>query len=179
MDTGGAPGAAAHGHATSWSWPNGEWPPYYSSWWSSVFSGALTAVPPHERRVCNDPNVDEYCLGPFRILVAHTIPAADRCIHAFKATTGRCEGNVIGFDMEWRPDRQPGENNRVALIQLSSTGIVLLLRTALYPQFNLPHALWREVLCNPAVTLATCGWDGADKKKWDTSFGGVDRFTCR
>ena len=38
---------------------------------------------------------------------------------------------VLGVDLEWKPERRPGENNKVALLQLATERRALLLRTRL------------------------------------------------
>ena len=42
-------------------------------------------------------------------------------------------GSVVGFDIEWRPNRWRGQNNPVSLMQLSAGDKVLLIQLAYIP----------------------------------------------
>lgn len=41
----------------------------------------------------------------------------------------RVQDPVLAIDLEWRPDRRRWESNRVAMIQLASSTVAVLIRT--------------------------------------------------
>jgi len=80
-----------------------------------------------------------------------------------------CHRRAIGFDMEWRPDRESGSDHPVALMQFADGGTALLLRTHQTARW-LPQ-LVREVLTSTVVKKICVGYDGADRRKLESSFG--------
>ena len=61
---------------------------------------------------------------------------------------------ILGLDLEWKPDRYPGSNNPVALIQIASTTCCLLVRTGQL-QFQLSNDLLQLLRSDAAPTTPT------------------------
>jgi hypothetical protein len=75
--------------------------------------------------------------------------------------------DVLGFDMEWRPERFKTEHNPVALIQLSSSSICLLFH--MFELGYMPTAL-RLALENPHLPKVCHGFEKSDKLRLQREF---------
>ncbi|CAK0865984.1 unnamed protein product [Prorocentrum cordatum] len=75
---------------------------------------------------------------------------------------------TVGFDMEWKPDRYAGSDNRVALMQFSDAETAVLVRTHRTDAW-LPDVLV-ELLTGKRVTKICVGYDGSDKRKLLSTF---------
>jgi hypothetical protein len=76
---------------------------------------------------------------------------------------------VLGVDLEWRPDVRKGSCNKVALLQLASARLAVLVRVCALG-FRLPPPL-AAFLADPALTFVGYGWDGGDEGKAVATFG--------
>jgi hypothetical protein len=76
---------------------------------------------------------------------------------------------VLGVDLEWRPDVRRGSCNKVALLQLASARLAVLVRVCALG-FRLPPPL-AAFLADPALTFVGYGWDGGDEGKAVATFG--------
>lgn len=72
------------------------------------------------------------------------------------------------MDMEWKPDTVRGESNPIALLQLSSAGLVVVVRTL---TCGLPEAFRTGFLEDSDVELVVAGWANNDEQKFEESFG--------
>ena len=72
----------------------------------------------------------------------------------------------IGFDIEWRPDRDRSASNPVALMQLADNDTALLLRTHRSKRW-LPEIV-QQVLKSSVVRKACVGY-GGDRRKMELS----------
>ncbi|GAB4819761.1 hypothetical protein N2152v2_006807 [Parachlorella kessleri] len=100
------------------------------------------------------------------------LPAA---LHALR---GSMQDSCIAIDLEWRPDGYMGRagagSNKVALMQLASASLCVLVRCCRMPR--LPTVL-AEFLCDPTLTIVGYSWDGADQAKLTSTYGfGRERF---
>eukprot|EP01117_Protostelium_nocturnum_P020371 TRINITY_DN9123_c0_g1_i1.p1 TRINITY_DN9123_c0_g1~~TRINITY_DN9123_c0_g1_i1.p1 ORF type:complete len:416 (-),score=110.96 TRINITY_DN9123_c0_g1_i1:205-1452(-) len=75
---------------------------------------------------------------------------------------------ILGFDMEWKPNLSEGEDNPIALIQISSFSICLLFRMNILG--NIPPLL-RDLLVNPSVTKVGHTLDLSDSLKLKEQYG--------
>eukprot|EP00971_Amphidinium_carterae_P254585 5054428-Amphidinium_carterae.1 len=78
------------------------------------------------------------------------------------------EGLSLGWDLEWVPDRK-GENNPIALMQLSDDATCLLLRTHRSGSW-LPSSVWHCLESEDCKKICV-GYDANDRKKMKSSFG--------
>ena len=82
---------------------------------------------------------------------------------------------VISIDLEWRPDGAWGKDgqllppNPVAMIQLSSATVCLLIRVSSMG-FRLPPEV-TKFLQGPDITLLGFAWANSDEKKMQKTFG--------
>lgn len=82
---------------------------------------------------------------------------------------------VIAIDLEWRPEFAKGRSNPVAMVQLASSRVAVLIRTCRIvgtqglPK-ELPAAL-RAFLQDPSVLLLGFGWATGDEGKMQRTFG--------
>jgi hypothetical protein len=74
----------------------------------------------------------------------------------------------ISIDLEWKPETESGSFNKVALMQLSSATVCVLLHTSAM-SFTLPDPA-RDFLADPAHVLVGFAWDSADEAKFSRSF---------
>ena len=74
---------------------------------------------------------------------------------------------IVGLDLEWPMDN-PGEDNEIALIQISTFTQCLLLRTHIKPAI-LPEGV-RELLIDPNVIKSVATFDLADEGKLKNTF---------
>lgn len=70
-------------------------------------------------------------------------------------------GNLFGLDVEWRPNRARGENNKVALLQLCNDSECLIIQMLFLNQK--PEAL-HKLLSDPSKNLAGVGVLGDGKR---------------
>ncbi|EFJ51774.1 hypothetical protein VOLCADRAFT_87286 [Volvox carteri f. nagariensis] len=79
------------------------------------------------------------------------------------------QDRLIAIDLEWRPETVSGRVSPVALLQLSSASVCVVVRTCCMG-YDLPPAL-RSFLKDPAHVLLGFGWDSADELKMQGTFG--------
>lgn len=79
------------------------------------------------------------------------------------------QDSVIAIDLEWRPETAKGQFNKVALVQISSATVCVLIRTASMG-FQLPDAV-RSLLADPTTVVVGFAWEAADEQKLTRSFG--------
>jgi hypothetical protein len=75
---------------------------------------------------------------------------------------------VVAIDLEWRPTFTGGRFSPVALVQLASSRVAVLVRVC-----RMGHALplvLKEFLMDPGVVLLGCGWAGSDEEKMQGTF---------
>eukprot|EP00931_Biecheleriopsis_adriatica_P020599 TRINITY_DN13716_c0_g1_i2.p1 TRINITY_DN13716_c0_g1~~TRINITY_DN13716_c0_g1_i2.p1 ORF type:complete len:376 (+),score=78.49 TRINITY_DN13716_c0_g1_i2:69-1196(+) len=105
--------------------------------------------------------------GPIILLDAqaarldHLNEAEGRLLTALQAA-----GGILGLDLEWLPDRNRSENNKVALVQLAIGDSVWLIRTC---QISLPESV-RMILLDPNVVKLVASFDSKDRAKLADSF---------
>ncbi|KAI0639038.1 ribonuclease H-like domain-containing protein [Trametes polyzona] len=108
-----------------------------------------------------------------------TISPATRLVYlqTEKATNeaiSQLDSKVLGFDLEWKPNFVKGRpENPVALVQLASADIILLIHIFHMPTF--PERL-RDLLADEGVVKAGVGIQKDCKKLW-TDYG-VDTRNC-
>ena len=101
-------------------------------------------------------------------------------VPAAMAALGESMGDaVVGFDLEWKPERKAGEKNPVALVQLATASRVVLLRTNKIGH-RLPEAV-RAFLRSEEVCLVGFDLFAMDHVKMAETFdfnlrevGGID-----
>lgn len=69
----------------------------------------------------------------------------------------------VAVDLEWKPDVFKHQFSPVAMMQLASPTMAVLIRTCTM-DFLLHESLER-FLADPGVCLLACGWGGADEAK--------------
>jgi hypothetical protein len=108
-------------------------------------------------------------------VAVHVVETHAALIPALTALRSSMQDGVVGIDLEWRPDYRPGSNNRVALIQLASGSICVLIRCCLL-EYSFPAAL-RHLFSDPSLTFVSFSWDSSDEMKFKSTFGvGRDCF---
>jgi len=105
--------------------------------------------------------------GPCHILDAANWKRCQGKWHQDFEAKLRENGNVLGLDMEWVPDRCPHHDHKIALVQIAVGDTVWLLRTC---QIGLPQVV-QEVLLQDSVLKVVAAFDSSDKAKLATSFG--------
>eukprot|EP00798_Chlamydomonas_sp_ICE-L_P000542 gene542-1953_t len=86
------------------------------------------------------------------------------------------QDRVLAIDLEWRPENFSSTFSPVAMMQLSSGTVAVLIRTSSMG-FKLP-APALQIIQDPNVTIVGFGWDGADEEKLTRSFNiGKDMLT--
>jgi hypothetical protein len=75
---------------------------------------------------------------------------------------------VLTIDLEWRPTFGPAQSTPVALIQIASARLALLVRTCRMQYRLAPELL--ALLQDPKVALVGFAWDGADEGKMQSTF---------
>jgi len=75
---------------------------------------------------------------------------------------------LVGLDFEWKPDRRPGDDHPIALIQLACWDTALLIRTT--KSVELPEWL-TNFLEDDSFMKVTASFDLSDKHKLKNSFG--------
>jgi hypothetical protein len=75
---------------------------------------------------------------------------------------------LVGLDFEWKPDRRPGDDHPIALIQLACWDSVLIVRTT--GCSSLPSWL-SGFLEDEGIWKLVMAFDLSDKKKLNSSFG--------
>lgn len=84
---------------------------------------------------------------------------------------------ILGIDLEWRPDRHPGANNRVALVQIASGTTALLVRTCCMG-YSMPSEV-RSLLSANDIVLVGFSWANSDELKLKHTFGfGRSAMAC-
>mmetsp|Transcript_11126 Transcript_11126/g.23977 ORF Transcript_11126/g.23977 Transcript_11126/m.23977 type:complete len:223 (+) Transcript_11126:211-879(+) len=114
--------------------------------------------------------LDTYRLGPFTVYVAQSLEAADVAVNQVLRSQDQGGSEVLGLDLEWRPDFARGESNPVSLLQLASETEVALLQVSQF-SYTLPRNLWQGVLGNGASYVAVMGWGSSDRQKFEQTFG--------
>ncbi|KAG1677213.1 hypothetical protein FOA52_013411 [Chlamydomonas sp. UWO 241] len=76
---------------------------------------------------------------------------------------------VLAIDLEWTADRRQGESSPVAVVQLASASVAVLLHLA--PMGYRLHPGLRELLSDPSVVVVGHSWASADETKAQKSFG--------
>ena len=75
---------------------------------------------------------------------------------------------IVAIDLEWRPSFSGGRFTPVALVQLATSRMAVLVRVCRMGH-TLPSAL-KEFLVDPGVVLLGCGWAGSDEEKMQGTF---------
>lgn len=78
------------------------------------------------------------------------------------------QDRVIAIDLEWRPEVVAGRFSPVALMQLSSSTVCVLIRVSSM-SFVLPPAV-KAFLEDPSLVLLGFGWDSSDENKMKQTF---------
>lgn len=79
------------------------------------------------------------------------------------------QDGIIGVDLEWRPDDGHRKDSKVALIQLASATVCVLIRCKFFND-KLPPALAR-FFADSSCTFVAFSWDSNDEYKMRRSFG--------
>ncbi|GIL46137.1 hypothetical protein Vafri_3184 [Volvox africanus] len=79
------------------------------------------------------------------------------------------QDRVVAIDLEWRPETVSGRVSPVALLQVSSASVCLVVRTSCMG-YSLPSEL-RSFLEDPGHVVLGFGWDSADESKMRGTFG--------
>jgi hypothetical protein len=109
-------------------------------------------------------------------LVVYVVEAPEAAPAALEALAASMADGAIAIDLEWRP-AFTSRQTPVAMVQLASASVCVLLRTARM-SFALPPAA-AEFLARPGLTLLGVGWDGSDERKMRDTFGfGRERFAA-
>ncbi|KAG2491215.1 hypothetical protein HYH03_010425 [Edaphochlamys debaryana] len=108
-------------------------------------------------------------------LVSYVVSNPQHAAEAVQALRASMQDRLIAIDLEWRPETAPGRSSPVALLQLSTATICLLLRTCSMG-YSLPQPVV-DFLADPSLVVLGFGWDGADEGKMKDTFGeGKSRF---
>ncbi len=75
---------------------------------------------------------------------------------------------ILAIDLEWRPTFGPGRVTPVAMIQVASARMALLVRTCRMQYRLAPELL--ALLQDPSVRMVGFGWDSADEGKMQGTF---------
>ncbi|PNH03175.1 hypothetical protein TSOC_010776 [Tetrabaena socialis] len=135
--------------------------------WRGTFSATIQPhdVLPLHHPDKGTPGLSELRLGAFEVLLAETPQAGDVAVETLRA---RMWDGIVALDAEWKPDTARGESNPIALLQLSSAGLVVVIRTLVC---GLPVAFRTAIVEDSDVELVVAGWSGNDERKFEESFG--------
>ncbi|GLC34969.1 hypothetical protein PLESTF_000224300 [Pleodorina starrii] len=142
--------------------------------WRAIFTAAIApyeVLPPGHPAKGLD-GLQELRLGAVEVLLAETPEAANAAVEVLRS---RMWDGVVAMDMEWKPDTSRGQSNPVALLQLSSCGLVVLVRTLVC---GLPDAFRTGFMEDSDVELVVAGWGTNDERKFEESFG-LTTFWCK
>ena len=79
-------------------------------------------------------------------IAVHIVEAAEQLPGVLAALRGSMRDALIAIDLEWCPDFGAGRS-RVALLQLASSSVVVLIRTCRLPRGPLPGPLLEFLRC--------------------------------
>ncbi|KAJ9520089.1 hypothetical protein QJQ45_030012, partial [Haematococcus lacustris] len=130
--------------------------------WQSVFDQA-PATMMYQRL---DTGLDKYFMAEG--LVVYNVEEERHAAAAVKELRASMTDRLLSIDLEWRPERVSGQVSKVALMQLSSATVCLLLRVNLM-NYSLPAAV-KELLASPDVTIMGFAWENSDEQKMQRSF---------
>ncbi|GLI61249.1 hypothetical protein VaNZ11_003554 [Volvox africanus] len=116
--------------------------------------------------------LEELRLGAMEVLLVDAPEAANAAIEVLRS---RMWDGIVAMDMEWRPDTVPGESHPVAVLQLSSAGLVVVVRTL---TCGLPDAFRTGFMEDSDVELVVAAWMNNDERKFEESFG-QPTFWCK
>lgn len=104
-----------------------------------------------------------------REMTVHIVEELSDVAAALDALRASMSDPVIGIDLEWRPDHDRRNSNRVALIQLASSSVAVLIRVCQFG-YVLPEVL-RTFFADSAVTFVSFSWHSGDESKMNFTFG--------
>ncbi|EFJ46938.1 hypothetical protein VOLCADRAFT_92754 [Volvox carteri f. nagariensis] len=141
--------------------------------WKATFAAAVSPydVLPPGHRAKGMTGLRELRLGALEVLLAEAPEAANAAVEVLRA---RMWDGVAAMDMEWKPDTARGESHPVALLQLSSAGLVVVVRTL---ACGLPDSFRTRFMEDSDVELVVAGWSSNDERKFEESFG-LQTFWC-
>ncbi|GFR50870.1 hypothetical protein Agub_g13158 [Astrephomene gubernaculifera] len=125
--------------------------------------------------------LSELQLGAFEVLLAETPQAANLAIEALRS---RMWDGIVAMGIEWAPESSGrggggsgggGEPSPAALLQLSTAGLVVVLRTG---SCGLPDAFRRALVEDSDVELVVASWSSSDERKFEECFG-IETFWCK
>lgn len=102
-------------------------------------------------------------------MTVHVVEHAQELPAALENLKKSMKDSIIGIDLEWRPDKYGRTNNKVALVQLASASVVVLVRVCKMG-FKLPVAL-RSFFSDDSVTFVAFSWHSGDELKMLSTFG--------
>lgn len=116
-------------------------------------------------------------IGPIQVLL---VDSAEQAPSAIRLLRDSMDDPVVAIDLEWKPDRGKGRGNPVALIQLATSKVVVLLRVSKLERctsgaVELPAAVV-DFMREPGVVIVAFGWDSSDSRKWAHTFGAGKDF---
>ncbi|GIL73707.1 hypothetical protein Vretimale_5407 [Volvox reticuliferus] len=116
--------------------------------------------------------LEELRLGALEVLLVDAPEAANAAIEVLRS---RMWDGIVAMDMEWKPDTAHGESHPVAVLQLSSAGLVVVVRTL---ACGLPDAFRTGFMEDSDVELVVAAWTSNDERKFEESFG-QPTFWCK
>jgi ribonuclease D len=110
------------------------------------------------------------CRDNLQIIVVKRVEELAGALSHFKDTM---TDPIVSIDLEWRPDSKYTDNN-VALIQLSSQTVCLLLRCYQWRHargYLLMPIVLHQFFKDPSNFFVACAWDNGDERKMQSTFG--------
>ncbi|GLI63902.1 hypothetical protein VaNZ11_007024 [Volvox africanus] len=102
-------------------------------------------------------------------LVTYVVENEQHIGDALRNLKAGMQDRVVAIDLEWRPETVSGRVSPVALLQVSSGSVCLVVRTSCMG-YLLPSEL-RSFLEDPGHVVLGFGWDSADESKMRGTFG--------
>ncbi|WIA21862.1 hypothetical protein OEZ85_004238 [Tetradesmus obliquus] len=131
--------------------------------WDRVLAADLSNVPCLKLA----PGFEIYIMpGGLQVLLLEDAAEVGRALQLLRASM---RDPFIAIDLEWRPQFERGENHPVAMMQLASSSVAVLIRTCRM-RYRLPPEL-KEFLADASVMLLGCGWASNDERKMRHTFG--------
>lgn len=100
------------------------------------------------------------------IIMAKTQVSMDAALEKLQKSM---QDGIIGVDLEWRPDDGKNKDSKVALIQLASATVCVLIRCKFF-NGKLPSSL-TSFFANSTFIFVAFSWDSNDEQKMKRSFG--------
>jgi hypothetical protein len=100
------------------------------------------------------------------IILANSLVTMDSALDKLQKSM---QDGIIGVDLEWRPDDGPTKDSKVALIQLASATVCVLIRCKFFND-KLPSSL-ASFFADSSCTFVAFSWDSNDEHKMRRSFG--------